>query len=95
LESDEEEVEDLHAKGHIREILHATYERKTKGQGSDAEKGSPFRIRTSVEPTTPCVTKISEDKEPVNQQVISSRRIFTGLVFNGNSSRSISSTRSS
>jgi hypothetical protein len=65
LDSDEEEVEDLCAMGKIEEILHATYERKTRGQGSDAEEGSPFQIRISVEPTTPCVTKTSEEKELV------------------------------
>jgi CMP-2-keto-3-deoxyoctulosonic acid synthetase len=31
LESDEEEVEDLRAVENIEEILHATYERKTRG----------------------------------------------------------------
>jgi hypothetical protein len=44
LDSDEEEVEDLCAMGKIEEILHATYERKTRGQGSNAEEGSPFQI---------------------------------------------------
>jgi hypothetical protein len=59
LESDEEEVEDIRAMGNIEEILCATYERKTIGQGFDTEEGSPFQIRISVEPTTPCVTKTS------------------------------------
>jgi hypothetical protein len=36
LDSDEEEVEDLCAMGKIEEILCATYERKTRGQGSGA-----------------------------------------------------------
>jgi hypothetical protein len=31
LASDEEEVEDLKSMEHIEEILHATYERKTRG----------------------------------------------------------------
>ena len=31
LESDEEEVEDLHAEEHIEEIMHTTYERNTRG----------------------------------------------------------------
>jgi hypothetical protein len=71
LESDEEEVEDLHAMENIEEILCATYERKTKGQGSSVEEGSPFQIRISVEPTTPCVTKTSEKKEFLeNQQLV-------------------------
>jgi hypothetical protein len=42
LDNDEEEVEDLHAMGQIEDILHITYERKTRGHGSDAEEGSPF-----------------------------------------------------
>jgi hypothetical protein len=44
LDTDEEEVEDLHAMGKIEEILHATYERKTRGQGSGAKEVSPFQI---------------------------------------------------
>jgi hypothetical protein len=36
LDSDEEEVEDIHATDHIEEIFSSTYERKNKGQGSDA-----------------------------------------------------------
>jgi hypothetical protein len=31
LESDEEEVEDIHVVDHIEEILHSTYEIKTRG----------------------------------------------------------------
>jgi hypothetical protein len=37
LDSDEEEVEDLRAMGKIEEILHATYERKTRGEGFDTK----------------------------------------------------------
>ena len=44
LENDEEEVEDLRVIGHIEEIFHATYERKTRGQGFSAKEGSPFHI---------------------------------------------------
>jgi hypothetical protein len=62
LDNDEEEVKDLYAMGHIEEILHTTYERKTRGQGSDVEEGSQFQIIISVEPTTPCVTKTFEEK---------------------------------
>ena len=42
LDSDEEEVEDLHATGKIEDILRTTYERKTRGLGSITEEGSPF-----------------------------------------------------
>jgi hypothetical protein len=44
LDNDEEEVEDLCATRKIEDVLHATYERKTRGHGSDAEEGSPFHI---------------------------------------------------
>jgi hypothetical protein len=44
LDSDEEEVEDLHVTRKIEEILCATYDRKTRGQGFDITGGSPFHI---------------------------------------------------
>jgi hypothetical protein len=44
LDNDEEEIEDLHAMGKIEDILCTTYERKTRGHGSNAEEGSPFQI---------------------------------------------------
>ena len=37
LENDEEDVEDLHTTGKIEDILHATYERKNRGHGSDTK----------------------------------------------------------
>jgi hypothetical protein len=92
LDNDEEYVEDIHAMGKIEDILCTTYERKYRGIGSDIEEGYPFQIRISVEPTTPCVTKTSEEEKLVNQQVISGRIIFTG---HGSSRRSESSTSSS
>jgi hypothetical protein len=76
LESDEEEVYVLCSIGNIEDILCATYERKTRGHGSSAEEGSTFHIRITMEPTTPCATKTSEEEKLVNQQVISGRRIF-------------------
>jgi len=92
LENDEEEVEDLCVTGKIEEILCAISERKTKGPGSGAKEDSPFRIRISVEPTMPCVTKTSEEEKKINRQVIIGRRIFTGLGSSGKSTRSISSS---
>jgi hypothetical protein len=44
LDSDEEEVEDLCAMGKIEDILHATYEKKSIGHGSNVEEGPPFQI---------------------------------------------------
>jgi hypothetical protein len=95
LDNDEKEVEDLHVMWNIEEFMCATYERKTRGQGSGAKEGSPFQIRISVESTTPYETKTSEEEILVNQQVISGRRIFTGQGSSVISSRSISSTSSS
>jgi hypothetical protein len=76
LESDEEEVEDLCTMGNIEEILRITYERKIRGQRYKTEEGSQFHIRISVEPTTPCATKTSEEDEPFRQLTISGRRIL-------------------
>jgi len=44
LDNDDEKVEYLRAMGHIEEIPRATYDRKTRGQGSGVEEGSPFQI---------------------------------------------------
>jgi hypothetical protein len=92
LDSDEDEVEDLHVTWKIEEILHTTYERKTICQGSDAEEGSPFHTLISVEPTTPCLTKTSEEEEElVRQQVTSSRSILVGQWSNSNGRKTSSS----
>jgi hypothetical protein len=66
LEIDEEYVEDIHAARNIEEILCATYERKTIGQGYGTEEGSPFQIQICVEPITPCVTKTYEEEKSVS-----------------------------
>jgi hypothetical protein len=95
LESHEEEVEDLRATGHIEEIICATYNKKTKGQEFGREEDSPFHIRISVEPTTPCVTKKSEKEEPIRQPTIISRRILVGQGTSGKSSGSTNSASSS
>ena len=41
LESDEEEVEDLRDVDNIEEILRSTYERNTRGVGSNEEADTP------------------------------------------------------
>ena len=76
--SDQEEVEDICVTKKIEEIMHNTYERKPIGQASVSEERFPFQIRISVEPTTPCATKKSKDKEPFRQPQISSKRILVG-----------------
>jgi hypothetical protein len=67
----------------IEGILHATYDIKTRGQGSVTEEGSPFQIKFSVKPTTPCVMKTSEKKEDFRQPKIIGRRIQIGQGSNG------------
>ena len=47
LESDEEEVEDLWVVEQIVEILHATYERKTRGPRVGIEGNNPIHINVS------------------------------------------------
>jgi hypothetical protein len=56
LESDEEEVEDLQAMEKIEEILHATYERKTRGPRARIEGINPIHVNVSVKPINPCAT---------------------------------------
>jgi hypothetical protein len=62
LVSDEEEVEDLMAMEQIKEVLHATYERKTRG-----EENHPIHINVSVEPINPCTTNTPKRTPPFRQ----------------------------
>jgi hypothetical protein len=50
LASDEEEVEDLWDMEHIEEILHATYERKTRGPRVGIEGNTPIHISVMWNP---------------------------------------------
>jgi hypothetical protein len=52
----DEEVEDLQVVDHIEEILHTTYERKTRGPGAGNKGSNPIHINVSVEPINPCAT---------------------------------------
>jgi hypothetical protein len=74
LESDEEEVEDLHPMEHIEEILCATYERKTRGVRYNEESSTPIQIRIRVEPTTPCTINTSTNKYFFREPTIDSQR---------------------
>ena len=60
LANDEEEVEDLRVVEQIQEILHATYERKTRGPRTGEEGIHPIHINVSVEPINPCATNIHQ-----------------------------------
>jgi hypothetical protein len=74
LESDEEEVEDLHAVENIEEIMHAIYEINIRGEISNEEEGTPVQIRISVKPTTPCMINTSTKKELFREKVIENHR---------------------
>jgi hypothetical protein len=67
LASDEEEVEDLWAVKQIEEILHATYERKTRGPRVEGEGSHPIHINVSVEPINPCATNTPNRTPPFRQ----------------------------
>jgi hypothetical protein len=67
LASDEEEVEDLRAVEKIEEILHATYERKTRGPRMGREGNNPIHINVSVEPINPCATNTPKRTPPFRQ----------------------------
>jgi hypothetical protein len=67
LESDKEEVEDLWVMEHIKEILCATYERKTRGPRKGREYKNPIHINVIVEPINPCVSNTPKRTPPFRQ----------------------------
>jgi hypothetical protein len=71
--SDEEEVEDLRVVEQIEEILHATYERKTRGPREENGGRTPIHINVSVEPINPCATNTPERTPPFRQPNFSGR----------------------
>jgi hypothetical protein len=75
LESDEEEVEDLRDVEKIEEILHTTYERKTRGPREGIEGKNPIHINVSVEPITPCTTNTLKRKPVYKKPYFSGRRM--------------------
>ena len=64
LVSDEEEVEDLWVVEKIEEILHETYERKTRGPRMGGEGNHPIHIIVSVKPINQCVTNTPKGTPP-------------------------------
>jgi hypothetical protein len=52
---------------HIEEILHATYEHKTRGPRMGGEESHLFHINVSVEPINPCVTNTLKRTPPFRQ----------------------------
>jgi hypothetical protein len=67
LESDEEEVEDIWVVEQIKEILHTTYERKTRGPRMGREGNHPIHINVSVEPINPCLNNTPKRTPPFRQ----------------------------
>jgi hypothetical protein len=95
LASDEEEVEDLRAVEHIEEILHATYERKTRGPRVEIEGNTLIHINVSMEPINPCVTNTPRRTTPFRQLNFGRRKTTRstttqGTTTGGTSSGSIS-----
>jgi hypothetical protein len=64
LASDEDEVEDIWTVEKIEEILHATYETKTRGPRVGIEGSNPIHINVIVEPINPCVTNTPSFRQP-------------------------------
>jgi hypothetical protein len=74
LDSDEEEVEDIWDVENIEEIMHETYERKTRGLGSGIEGRTLIHITVNVEPTTPCATNTPERTPSFRKHNFSGRK---------------------
>jgi hypothetical protein len=78
LVSDEEEVEDLRAVDQIKEIMHATYDRKMRGPREGREGNNAIHINVSVEPINPCVTNTPK-RTPLFRQPNFRRRKTTRI----------------
>jgi hypothetical protein len=91
LASNQEEVDDLRAMEKIEEILHAKYERKTRGPRSGIEGRTPIQIIVSVEPTTPCVTNTPEINPTFRQSNFSGRKTSVNTSNQGESTGGASS----
>jgi hypothetical protein len=78
LARDEEEANDLWAMEKIEEILHATYERKTRGPRVGREGRNPIHINVNVEPIKPCATNTPK-RTPSFRQPNLRRKHTTGV----------------
>jgi hypothetical protein len=87
LASDEEEVEDLQVVEKIEEILHATYERKTRGPREKVEGNTPIHISVSVEPINPCVTNTPRKTPPFRQPNFERRKTTRSTSTQGTTTR--------
>jgi hypothetical protein len=64
----------------IEEIMHATYERKTRCPREGTEGNTPIHISVSVEPINPCVTNTPIRTPPFRQPNFSGRKT-TGSTY--------------
>jgi hypothetical protein len=74
LESDEEEVEDLHLMEKIEEILRETYERNTCGPRAGTKGRTPIHVSVSVEPINSCETNTPIRTPPFRELNFSGRK---------------------
>jgi hypothetical protein len=91
LASDEEEVEDLWAVEKIKEILHATYERKTRGPRLGREIKNPIHINVGVEPINPCATNTPKRTPSFRQPNFGKRKTTKSTSTQGTTTRGASS----
>jgi hypothetical protein len=79
----------------IEEILHATYERKTRGTRLEIEGNTPIHISVSVEPINPCATNEPRRIPPFRQPNFRSRKTTRSRSTQGKKTGGASSERSS
>jgi hypothetical protein len=95
LASGEEEVDDLRDMENIVEILHAAYERKTRGPRTRREGNNPIHINVSVEPINPCVTNTPKRTPPFRQPYFERRKIVGSTSTQGTTTGGASSGNTS
>ena len=95
LASDEEEVEDLWAVEHIKEISCVTYERKTRGPRMGRKGNNPIHINVSVEPINPCATNTPKKTPPFKQPDFGRRTIAGSTYTQGTTTGGASSGNTS
>jgi hypothetical protein len=95
LASDKEEVEDLWGVEKIEEILHTTYERKTRGPRVGREGSNPIHINFSVEPINPCVTNTPKRIPPFKQLKFRNSRTMGSTSTQGTTTGGSSSSSTS
>jgi hypothetical protein len=95
LESDEEEVEDLHVVEKIEEIMREKYERNTSGPREGTEGRNPIHFSVSVEPINPCATNTPIRTPPFRQPNFCERKTAGSTYSQGEATGGIGSGISS